>query len=122
MAVDHDLGFPVEDHVERRAGDALPENPGPGGMDLFLEDMDDPVQLWRREVREEREARDLVDDLVAAGHGDGILRWARGCRILPPGGRPDVATRHEVIGGIRKAARRPRESGPRGGASLRFDA
>ena len=70
LAVDDDGGIAVEDHVERRPGEALAQDALAFGVNLLLERVGDPFELRGGEVGEEREPRDLVDDLVAAGHGD----------------------------------------------------
>jgi hypothetical protein len=68
LAVDDDVRLAVEDHVERGAGEALAEDPRPGREHLLLEHVGDPVELGRRQIREQGEPGDLVDDLVACGH------------------------------------------------------
>jgi hypothetical protein len=56
--------------VERRSGEPLAEDSLALSVDLLLERVGNPFELRGGEVGEEREPRDLVDDLVAAGHGD----------------------------------------------------
>ena len=85
MAVDDDRGLALEDHVECRPGDPLAEDTRPLRVDLLLEHVRDPVELRGRQVREQREAGDLVDDLIAAGHRSGIPPTSAVNRILPPG-------------------------------------
>ncbi len=55
--------------MEGRAGQTLAENPGALRIDLLFEHVGDPLELRGRQVGEQREAGDLIDDLVAGGHG-----------------------------------------------------
>ena len=84
LAVDQDLRLAVEDHVEGRAGQALAEDAGALGEDLLLEDVGDPLELRRRQVGEQREAGDLIDDLVAGGHRTVPPSEGQDRRILTP--------------------------------------
>ena len=71
LAVDDDRGLAVEDHVERRSGEAL-------AQDALAFGDRPPPRTCGRPVRAAGVARsaksakpgDLVDDLVAGGHGD----------------------------------------------------
>jgi hypothetical protein len=66
--VNDDRGLAVEDDVEPRPADALPQDAFALGEDGLVERVDDPLELRRGQVGEQPEARDRVDELLAIGH------------------------------------------------------
>ena len=67
----------LEDHVEAGAGQALAEDPLALREPALLEGVGDRLELRRREVREQREPGDRVDDLVRSRHRSASLEGAR---------------------------------------------
>ena len=68
LAVHDDGGLTVEDHVETGPGQALAEHALPLGVAHLLEGVDDGFELRRRQVAEQPEPGDRVDEFVRAGH------------------------------------------------------
>src|SRR5436190_1885699 len=78
--VDDDGRLAIEDDVEARPGQALTEDLVTLAEDRLLEGVDDALELGLRQVREQREAGDRIDQLRAFGHG---ANGARCTRSLP---------------------------------------
>jgi hypothetical protein len=73
VAVHDDPRLALEDDVEARAGDALADDALALGEPALLEAVGDTLELGGRQVREQGESGDGVDDLVLRGHGRGLL-------------------------------------------------
>src|SRR5437879_540568 len=68
LPVDANFSLALEDHIEAAAGEALPEDALAGREPRFIEDVGDALELWRREIGEQRHSRERVDDLFLARH------------------------------------------------------
>ena len=104
-AVDDDRRLAVEDHVEPGAAQALAEDPLALAEDGLVEGVDDALELRRRQVGEQREPGDRIDEFLAAGHAS---------TSFAPGIRPSdvrLASCHvAVCAGRHRAAVAPRPS------------
>src|SRR3989442_758190 len=71
-------GLALEDHVERRSRETLAQNALVLREVTLLERVGDSLQLRARQIREDREARERLGDVVGCGPHDGCLGRAAG--------------------------------------------
>ena len=72
-AIDDDPRLALEDDVEAGPGHPLAEDPLAVRVDRLLERVDHPLELRIREVGEQAEAGDGVDQIVESSHGSRLL-------------------------------------------------
>lgn len=68
-AIDDDRRFTVQDHVEARAGEALPEDAFTLGEHGFLERVHDARELRIGQIGEQREPGNRIDQVFTTRHG-----------------------------------------------------
>ena len=82
--VDDDRRLAVEDDVEPGAAQALAEDPLALAEHGLVEGVGDALELRRRQVGEQREPGDRIDQFLATGHR-GSLSRERSARLLRRG-------------------------------------